>query len=431
MSVNSGPKIPSDSLAAYFDLSNQLCFRGEPTTNLARITSDFSGTAYASSDEWTQTVLKKQFDPAVKTPVGSGATLIMESGGTGWHALSRYGGGGSGNFSLSFYIKPVTNDITTVDLGLLADGTNRITFNLNTRAITYNNVNTPRVAFIEDVREHPGWLRVGANLFGRSGGWVGSFGYDTLSQYTGSVSGKQMYVAGAVEQATFAPTKPLPAQTTRGTTVAAGGGLVDISQNARAAEFVNSPSFKTNTNRNYSVVFDGVDDYIITNYDLSWNNTNSAAIEFFCKPNNAIQRAGIVGKPSPDWEWSIMHGQNGATNSTLTFVYWTTGGVHTNGPVINISNFFSTEWVHIVVSWNHNTSETSIYKNGVLQSTDFWAAPSTNQNRTNNIYLGGGIYTWNTGYWNGELSLFRVYNRSLSASEVQRNFNAFRGRFGI
>lgn len=216
---------------------------------------------------------------------------------------------------------------------------------------------------------------------------------------------------------------------TRGGTVASGGGLIDLTGNNRHGELVNNPRY--NSSNFGSISFDGVDDYIITDYDLSWNNTNSAAIEFFCKPNSSTQRAGIIGKPSPDWEWSIMHGENGITNSSLTFVYWTTGGGHTNGPVINISNFFSTEWVHVAVSWNHTTSETSIYKNGILQRTDSWTAPSTNQNRTNNIYLGGAIYTWNTGYWNGNIALFKVYNRSISANEVWRNFNALRGRFRI
>jgi len=428
MSVTSGPNPVTDGIVTYFDVANQLCFRGEPTTNLMRLESDYTGTAYAPSNEWTGTVLQKIYDPEIKTPIGSGATLIMESGGTGWHALSRMGGGGSGNFCISAYIKPVTTDISTVDIGML--GGSKITFNLNTREITYGIGSAPRVAFIEDVREHPGWLRIGANIFGRNGGWVGSIGQNTSAQYTGSISGKQMYITGLqYEEGVIAPTRYLKPQTTRGTTVATGGGLVDISENNYHAEFVNGAGY--NKSNGGSIVFDGVDDYSITGYDLSWNNTNSASIELFCKPNAASQRAGIAGKPSPNWEWSIMHGQNGITNSTLTFVYWNNQGNHTNGNVINIPNFFSTDWVHIMVCWNHLTSETNIYKNGVLQHNQVWPNPSINQNRANNIYLGGAIYTWNTGYWNGNIGLFKVYNRNLTANEVRRNFNASRGRFGI
>ena len=33
--------------------------------------------------------------------------------------------------------------------------------------------------------------------------------------------------------------------------------------------------------------------------------------------------------------------------------------------------------------------------------------------------------------WNGEISLFHIYNRALTASEIQQNFNATRGRFSI
>lgn len=44
-------------------------------------------------------------------------------------------------------------------------------------------------------------------------------------------------------------------------------------------------------------------------------------------------------------------------------------------------------------------------------------------NRTDSAGIGGG--------WSGELYLFRVYNRALSDSELQQNFNANRGRFGL
>jgi hypothetical protein len=34
-------------------------------------------------------------------------------------------------------------------------------------------------------------------------------------------------------------------------------------------------------------------------------------------------------------------------------------------------------------------------------------------------------------YMKGKISNFKIYNRALTASEVQQNFNALRGRFGI
>lgn len=449
MSVTSGPKIPSDSLTAYFDLSNQLCFRGEPTTNLARITSNFSGTAYASSDEWTQTVLKKQFDSTVKTPVGSGATLIMESGGTGWHALSRYGGGESGNYCLSFYIKPVTNDITTLDLGLLGDGTNRITFNLNTRAITYGSPNAPKVAFIEDVREYPGWLRIGANLWGRGGGWVGSFGYDVSTQYTGSVSGKQMYVAGAVEEATLAPSKFLPAQTTRGTTVATGGGLVDISLNRNGGEFVNGPTFNKLRNNNWSISFDGVNDRVSTqNIDLS--ATSKISVSFWCKILSYTETAGaskIIFEISDNFNSStvgVVAGYADDSNGLYLNTFPISVALKGNNGY-NISGFSKTlvndlQWHYWCCIFDKSlgstdgVQETILYIDGIERTPSIVPSNTFRINNTNNFGsapLHIGQRTGNIAPANIEISNFQIYNRVLSTNEIQRIFNAFRGRYGI
>jgi hypothetical protein len=39
--------------------------------------------------------------------------------------------------------------------------------------------------------------------------------------------------------------------------------------------------------------------------------------------------------------------------------------------------------------------------------------------------------TTGTAFFNGKVPMVRVYNRALTASEIQQNFNALRGRFGI
>lgn len=390
MGVGYNPRCVQDGLLVCLDSANKRCFRGEPTTNLF-------------------------YDNGIKnwSIVGLGGSVINT---TTIEENNRYrfeSVSGIGQFRM---------------YALLAKLTNGLTYNLSFK---YKMISGSSFVYSDwcDVSVSSNRIIESRDDYYFQSGYGSRATYDSTYRFAdfnlpvGSVV--EVWDLQLEQRNYYTPF----VNGVRGATVETGGGLFDLSGNSRHGELANNPVY--NSPKGGSILFDGVNDYIITNYDLSWNNTNSAAIEFFCKPNNINQRAGIVGKPSPNWEWSIMHGENGITNSSLTFVYWTTGGGHTNGPVINISNFFSTEWVHVVVSWNHITSETSIYKNGVLQRTDFWTAPSTNQNRNNNIYLGGGIYTWNTGYWNGELSLFRVYNRSLSAKEVWQNFNATRSRFGI
>jgi hypothetical protein len=52
--------------------------------------------------------------------------------------------------------------------------------------------------------------------------------------------------------------------------------------------------------------------------------------------------------------------------------------------------------------------------------------------------INGGLYIGslenNLGlsrYWTGNIFQVKIYNRALSASEIQQNFNATRARFGV
>lgn len=168
--------------------------------------------------------------------------------------------------------------------------------------------------------------------------------------------------------------------------------------------------------------------YIDSGYDLSWNNTNSASIDFWCRPTTTSQNVGIIGKGS-DWEWQVR--QNG---DAVQFVYWDTGGSHNNGPIPIISSVFAANvWKHIAVVWSHTANQLYIYANGVLISTSNWTNASINANKSNTVKIGGLIYDWLGGgsYWSGSIAAVKLYSIALSPSEVQQNFNALRGRFGL
>lgn len=76
-----------------------------------------------------------------------------------------------------------------------------------------------------------------------------------------------------------------------------------------------------------------------------------------------------------------------------------------------------------------NGTSVAIYKDGVL------TASSTSDTLAS---AGWGSTTWSIGqignstfYFSGTIPLLKAYNRGLTASEVQQNFNAVRGRYGI
>jgi hypothetical protein len=67
-----------------------------------------------------------------------------------------------------------------------------------------------------------------------------------------------------------------------------------------------------------------------------------------------------------------------------------------------------------------------IYINGNLESTNARTGTITAGAKNIGSSSGGG-----SEYFNGTISDVKFYNRALSATEVQQNFNALRGRYGI
>lgn len=83
-------------------------------------------------------------------------------------------------------------------------------------------------------------------------------------------------------------------------------------------------------------------------------------------------------------------------------------------------------------TWHHAVgtrvgSTLTLYLNGVSVGTSTSGANLSDAGGTIGEYGGFGPY-----YFNGQISIIRVYkNKGLTASEVQQNFNAQRGRYGI
>jgi len=85
-------------------------------------------------------------------------------------------------------------------------------------------------------------------------------------------------------------------------------------------------------------------------------------------------------------------------------------------------------WYHAVGTYDGSFRK--IYLNGVLdgQLATTGNITSTTSSLVIGDYLPGPGATY---AWNGRIATTQIYNRALSAQEVQQNFNALRGRFGI
>ena len=82
-------------------------------------------------------------------------------------------------------------------------------------------------------------------------------------------------------------------------------------------------------------------------------------------------------------------------------------------------------WNHFSLIWDNSASQKLIYINSILSSSE-----ATN----GNMVLGDfkiGVATNLNAYYRGNISNFRVYNRALTATEVFKNYQTTKARFGL
>lgn len=110
-------------------------------------------------------------------------------------------------------------------------------------------------------------------------------------------------------------------------------------------------------------------------------------------------------------------------------VYWDCGSGGGGYDRVNTSALTTaqkTGWHYWTFTKNATTGYQAIYLDTVLlasgtSKTQAIATPST-------IYLGGG---WSGYFWSGTTGNIQIYNAELTGSQIQQNFNAMRGRYGL
>jgi len=206
-----------------------------------------------------------------------------------------------------------------------------------------------------------------------------------------------------------------------------GTGTVwtDRSGNGNNGTLTNGPTFSGANGG--SLNFDGTNDHVFGSIPSSnFSGPHTICCWFY--------RRSVT-------QWSALFSNNTNTysSSILTFINSTNSlginqaGVNAASVSVDLGSDHLNKWIYGVVTYGGITSGSPInvyaYKNNSLLSSSgvlYW-----NMLSSSSYYVGRHYYEVTSLILDGLIPQVTLYNRVLTPQEIQQNFNATRGRFGI
>jgi len=205
-----------------------------------------------------------------------------------------------------------------------------------------------------------------------------------------------------------------------------GSSWYDISGNGKNASGV-SVSYST-SNAGY-MVLNGSNYFTVPPINFGSNNFT---IELWTQPASLSSVEEILETASSNTANNSYNVVSGYPNSNEISYYLSSGGASwdiASGVAIG-TGLSSGKWYHLVLSRVANSFIP--YVNGALSGT-VTTSSSALYNYTSNLAIGTFLVNGQpSGSYSGNLSVVRLYTGvGLSQQQVQQNFNAYRGRYGI
>lgn len=203
----------------------------------------------------------------------------------------------------------------------------------------------------------------------------------------------------------------------------------DLSGNNNSGSLFNAPVL--NLDNGGSFVFNGTNNYILlpanffnpdsgTPFTVSlWFKTSAAGIIFG-------QQNTITPNNSSGYIPAIYADSNGKIRTSC---FW---GNSVNNQSVSTLNVTDNRWHNITVTFASNSHISYLDGN----SFDTLTKTQTNYSSVYYYFIGTGTWTGWTSlvfspFFNGNIANMFFYNRALSASEIQQNYNAKKSRFGL
>lgn len=202
----------------------------------------------------------------------------------------------------------------------------------------------------------------------------------------------------------------------------------DLTPNNNTGSLTNGPTFSSANGG--SIVFDGTNDYGIIN-DTNSLRLTSFTLDAWFKPTGFSQFNVILCKPYTQAPWVAPYLSYMMRLNTSGSIYEVSTN-NNNYIYIYQNNTFTTGSLYnMTFTYNNTTGTATAYLNNNIVATQ-------NIGSGNILYsgypvlIGAGYGSSPAGeFFKGNIYSTKIYNRTLSASEIAQNYNSQKSRFGL
>jgi len=175
-------------------------------------------------------------------------------------------------------------------------------------------------------------------------------------------------------------------------------------------------SYKVKNTNQYSVDFDGTNDYIITAYNAALN-PSSFTVEAWVKVEGGANTFRTI-LSSRNISAGNGFGYILYATDTNKYSLWTGTGGASFSKVDSASTIKLNAWTHVAGTFSAGTLK--IYVNGVLAGK---AAGTYSANTTRGLLIGAGVNeTPLNFYFNGKIDEVKIWNYAMTDSQIKSNF---------
>jgi hypothetical protein len=197
-----------------------------------------------------------------------------------------------------------------------------------------------------------------------------------------------------------------------------GTTLIDMTGLGNTGTLTNGPTYSSANGG--SIVFDGVDDYvsITSNTNVAGLTTYSVSIWVYCN----LGSSGIDSR----FFWRGNYGVLLSKDTNNIFFFYIRSSI--TGTISNVGTSSSVlgNWNNIALTYDGSTMRA--YLNGNLAGSTSMTGGIIDDGPT---IVRLGLYPAAGFASSCRISSCLEYTRTLSAAEIQQNFNATRGRYGV